>query len=367
MRSRALVWLSIPVVLGAFWAMRALPHRGPDVSTDRSGESGPGATTGTFAGAPSSAVASATAPADTQSGAESPSGVPSTGTLPEDASGAPRIVSTSPSGAGVALDAKIEIRFDRAVDPARVKLTLEPPAPGATAWPDPRTLTFTPVRYADGKPYHGVVEQPGAPPYPFDFRSLFPAPERVEPGHGQAITFTFDDGSDRPSQVTELLDLLQKEAIHAIFFPTGKWAEKNPALLKRMIDEGHRVCNHTYSHQNLRLPQLTEAEIRGEIERGATDGKCRLFRPPLKAFDPRAERIWKELGYTLYLWDVDSRDWEGATTSDIAHLILARVHPGAVLLFHMHAQTSLDALPQILPKLRKAGYVLSPPEDAGAP
>ena len=354
-------------MLAAFVAVRALTRRG-------GGAIASAGDTGHASDASAGAEAESTTdrvPPDTTSGGESSdpstSGDPTTGTLSDEASGAARVVSTTPSGAGVALDAKIEIRFDRPVDPSRVKLTLEPPTEGTTTWPDPQTLVFAPVRYADGKPYHAVVEQPGAPPHPFEFRSSFPPPDHIEPGNGQAITFTFDDGSDRPAQVVYLLDLLQKESIHAIFFPTGKWAEKNPALLKRMVDEGHRVCNHTYSHQNLRLPQLTLAEIRTEIERGATDGKCRLFRPPLKAFDPRAERIWKELGYTLYLWDVDSRDWEGATTDDIVHLILARVHPGAVLLFHMHAQTSLDALPQILPKLRKAGYLLSPPEDAGAP
>ncbi len=382
-RPRALGWLGIPALLGAAALVRvaisnpaAAPGDRAAAGTPGGGATGPTAGSGRGQGgsrpdssgedprgAGPAATTSATAGADSAAAGD---GTNATSTAGE----RPRVTATSPSGVRVALDAPVVVKFDRAPDREAVALTFEPPAAGRIAWPDAQTLAFTPARWADGKPYHARVEGAGVETATFDFRTLFPPPERVEPGHGGRITLTFDDGADKPAHVTALLDLLQKEDIQALFFPTGRWAEAHPRLVERMIQDGHSVCNHTYSHQNLRLPQLTDEEIRTEIRRGASDGKCRLFRPPLKAFDPRVERIVSELDLTLYLWDVDSRDWEGAAAEDIVNLVLARAHPGAVVLFHMHQEASLQALPRILPRLRKAGYVFRdtpPAPDAAAP
>lgn len=325
--------------------------------------------------APSAEVASTGAAASGALVVAAPSGAAGAsdvagGAAPPTSTASPpaRVTETQPSGVRVALDRPLIVRFDRAPDPAGVTLLLEPPAEGKVTWPAPDTLTFTPARWAEGKPYHARIAGPAlAAPATFEFRSLVPAPERIEPGRGQRLVLTFDDGADRASQVTALLDLLQKEQIQAIFFPIGKWAESNARLIERMRGDGHRVCNHTYSHQNLRLPQLSDDEIRSEIARGAGAGTCPLLRPPLKAFDPRSERLIAEMGYTIYLWDIDSRDWEGAPAEDIINLVLAKAHPGAVVLFHMHAEATLAALPVLLPKLRKAGYVFRDPEDGGAP
>lgn len=366
-RPRALRWLGIPALIGVALLVRALAKpAAPQDDRDASGPTGgrsSSSTSTSLRGEGGSTPTSGDPPSST-------SATPSTATGTDSAppSDLPRVTSTSPSGVRVPLDAPIVVKFDRPPDHEHVELTFEPPVAGHFKWADAQTMMFTPRRWADGKPYHVRIEGEGVVPMTFDFRSLFPPPERIEPGHGERITLTFDDGGGRPAQVTALLDLLQKEDIQAIFFPTGRWAEANPHLVERMVHDGHRVCNHTYSHQNLRLPQLTDEAIRTEITRGASDGKCRLFRPPLKAFDGRVERIVASLGLTLYLWDVDSRDWEGAATEDIVNLVLSRVHPGAVVLFHMHQQTSLDALPKILPRLRKAGYVFrDPPPDGGAP
>lgn len=368
MRPRALGWLGIPALIGAAVLVRVALSNPAAAPADREaagpseggvagspfglGHGGGGARSNPPGDAPGPSAPPATAPSGADSAAPGAGGDSAS-----PAGDRPRVTATSPSGVRVPLDAPVVVKFDRAPDPEALGLTFEPPAAGRIAWPDPQTLAFTPARWADGKPYRVRVEGAGVQTATFEFRTLFPPPERVEPGHGGRITLTFDDGADRPAHVTVLLDLLQKEDIQAIFFPTGRWAEANPRLVERMIRDGHRVCNHTYSHQNLRLPQLTDEEIRTEIRRGAGDGTCRLFRPPLKAFDPRVERIVSDLGLTLYLWDVDSRDWEGAAADDIVNLVLARAHPGAVVLFHMHQEASLEALPRILPRLRKAGYV----------
>jgi peptidoglycan/xylan/chitin deacetylase (PgdA/CDA1 family) len=277
-----------------------------------------------------------------------------------------RSTSTEPAGVHVALDARLVVRFDRPVAPEGVTVAIEPPIDGKRSWPDPQTLVFSPPAWHDGKRHHILVEGPGIEPISFQFTTLSPPPGRIEPGGGGKITLTFDDGASQAAHVTRLLDLLEKEEIDAIFFPTGYWAESHPRLIHRMAQDGHRVCNHTYSHQNLRLPNLTDDDIRREIARGAGAGTCPLFRPPMRAYDARVERIVAEMGYTMYLWDVDSRDWEDLPAEDMVNRILKRARPGSVVLFHMHSAETLKALPLLIPRLRKAGYVFDDPEDAGA-
>ncbi|MEZ4307771.1 MAG: polysaccharide deacetylase family protein [Polyangiaceae bacterium] len=277
------------------------------------------------------------------------------------------MTSAEPTGVHVPLDAKVIVRFDRDVAPEGVTLTIDPPVPGKVSWTDARTFVFAPARWHDGKMHHLRIEGPGIAPHPFEWVSMSPPPDRVEPGGGKRITLTFDDGATRPALVATLLDLLKKEQIEAIFFPTGQWAEAHPRLIERMSAEGHRVCNHTYSHPNLKLPSLSDDAVRSEIRRGAGAGSCELFRPPMRAVDARVERIVAELGYTLYLWDVDRRDWEGLPAEDIVNRVLRRAQPGAVVLFHMHAEETLKALPPLVARLRKAGYTFRDPADAGAP
>ncbi len=261
----------------------------------------------------------------------------------------------------VALDAPLVLEFDRPPPKEGVTLTIDPPAEGKRAWRDPQTLVFEPVKWAPGKAIHVRIGGAGVERTEHKFVSLAPPPARIEPGGGQRLTLTFDDGAQNAAQVTALLDLLRKEKVQAIFFPTGYWAETHPKLVERMGQDGHQVCNHTYSHPDLRQPRLSDDAIRKEISKGAGAGKCKLFRPPMRATDERVERIVAEMGYTLYLWDVDSRDWEGLPADDMVNRVLARVKPGSVVLFHMHGAAMLQAVTTLIPRLRKAGYVLRDP------
>jgi hypothetical protein len=82
-------------------------------------------------------------------------------------------------------------------------------------------------------------------------------------------------------------------------------------------------------------------------------------------YDARVERIAAELGYEIYLWDVDSRDWEGGPAVDVLNTVLRGARPDAVVLFHIHARSTFGVLPEMAQRLREAGYVLSwDPADA---
>ncbi len=282
------------------------------------------------------------------------------------------VIDMQPRGVRVATRAPVTVRFDHAVDRDTVTRAfgVEPPAEGRLAWIDDRTFRFAPKRWKPGHDYrvHVGGTAPGGGTVidaTWTFRTEVPEPAHVVPGGGANVVLTFDDGPQYPRQARELLDLLAELGIRALFFPSGRWAQAHPEFVARALRDGHRVCNHTLSHVNLTEPWMTEARIRSEIERGANDGACRLFRPPLMGIDKRVTRVARELGYDVFLWDVDSRDWEGGPAEDIQNLVLGRVKPGSVVLFHMHARATLAVLPSLAARLREAGYVLSwDPADA---
>lgn len=278
---------------------------------------------------------------------------------------APRVVEVAPVGERVPLDAPVVVRFDADVPEAmrRGLVELEPAVPGEARWLDARAYSFVPKRWRQGRPERVVVRT--AEPVEWTFRTRVPMPLAAPAGEGARLILSFDDGPNDRRQADRLLDRLKQLGIRALFFPSGRWARTRPDWVERARMEGHRVCNHTLSHVNLTAPWMTEARVREEIAGGAGDGECKLFRPPLMGVDARVERIAKELGYETYLWDVDSRDWEGGPKEDVLATVLGRARPDGVVLFHIHAESTHEILPLLAEKLREAGYVLSwDPKDA---
>jgi peptidoglycan/xylan/chitin deacetylase (PgdA/CDA1 family) len=276
----------------------------------------------------------------------------------------PRVVEVEPVGERVSLDAPLVVRFEADMVPGNI-VELTPDVPGEGRWLNARTWSFAPKRWRPGRPQRVRVAPPGGEPVEWSFRARVPMPIAPAPGEGARLILSFDDGPNDRRQADRLLDRLKELGIRALFFPSGRWAKARPDWVLRAHDEGHRVCNHTFSHPNLTAPWMTEARITDEIARGAGDGECKLFRPPLMGVDGRVERIAKSLGLEVYLWDIDSRDWEGGPAEDLLATVLGRAHPEAVVLFHIHAAATFEILPALAETLRKAGYVLSwDPKDA---
>ncbi len=260
-----------------------------------------------------------------------------------------------------AIWARLGADVDRASVEASFRLT--PPVRGRIEWPDEHTVRLVPdERLPWGELFRVEVGGTTSDGWPlrtavWKFRTLIPPPAEVIPGNGAPVALTFDDGTDDVPQAWRLLDLLQRHEVRAILFPTGAWARKHPLYLERARREGHRVCNHTATHAH--LSDLPDDRIETEILGGAGHGECDLLRPPAMATSERVERVAARLGYRMFLWHVDSRDWEGLPAEDIVNRVLARVRPGAVVLFHMHAMGTLDALPRLVIALRTAGYRLT--------
>ncbi len=159
-------------------------------------------------------------------------------------------------------------------------------------------------------------------------------------GHSDTITLTFDDCGE-PAAIGAIVDVLDSEHRQALFFITGQCRDRYPWLVDQLRSAGHQVCNHTYSHQDLR--RLDDARIRAEIGGGVMAG-CPYFRPPYGSWDgPRGRiaRIAAEFGLQVMLWDVDTRDWAGADPAAMVATIRSR---GGIVLFHLHGSHTLEAL-----------------------
>ncbi|MEW2351120.1 glycosyltransferase [Streptomyces sp. NPDC006684] len=196
------------------------------------------------------------------------------------------------------------------------------------------------------------------------------------------IVLTFDDGPD-PTWTPRVLDVLKQHHAHATFFVTGTMASRYPALVRRMVAEGHEVGLHTFNHPDLSYQSKTR--IDWELSQnqlalaGAAGVRTSLFRPPYSSFaDAMDDKSWpvtKYIGSRGYLTVVnndDSEDWQRPGVGTIiANATPKKEGEGAVVLMHdsggNRAQT-VAALDRYLPELQDKGYTFANLTEAlGAP
>lgn len=185
----------------------------------------------------------------------------------------------------------------------------------------------------------------------------------------RAIALTFDAGADR-GFAPRILSTLEKAHVHATFGMTGKWAEANKNLLRRMARDHDGFINHTYDHQSftgystntaaLTLRQRTWEITRTErIVRAATGRVTKpYFRPPYGDYDPATLRLLHRLGYRyMVTWTLDSLGWEHLPSAAILQHCLTGIRPGTILLMHVGSQSQdAAALPPLIRVLKHRGY-----------
>lgn len=177
------------------------------------------------------------------------------------------------------------------------------------------------------------------------------------------IALTFDDGPHK-SYTPQILDILSEYNVKATFFIVGKNCEKYPELAERIIDEGHEIGNHTYSHLT-NIAKADEGTILRELLR-VEDAlhelrgyRPRVFRPPGGIYNATIDRIATQLNYTAVLWNVDTHDWKCPPSPRIASEVLNKVKPGYIILMHDYvvgASNTPAALRKFLPSLIESGY-----------
>jgi len=242
------------------------------------------------------------------------------------------------------------------------------PPPTRTPLPSPTVApTIEPTPTVEVTPVSTV--RPVPPPTGMDTASYIYG--RGESGRKE-VAFTFDAG-EGPGHVAEILNLLDAHGIKGSFGVTGMWAEQNPELLKRIVNEGHMVINHTYDHrawtgQTTGADPLTPAERTEELTRteqiilDITGYETRpFFRFPYNDYDAASLETLKAAGYDYTLfWTCDTQAWNGKLAAEIEQLCSPddpeHGGPGAVILMHVVQDQDMAALPALVEAYEAEGY-----------
>jgi peptidoglycan-N-acetylmuramic acid deacetylase len=187
----------------------------------------------------------------------------------------------------------------------------------------------------------------------------------------KVIYLTFDAGFEN-GYTESILDTLKKHDVKAAFFLVGHYLEEEPLLVKRMVDEGHIVGNHTYHHPD--MSQISEKESFSKeltsLEElykqiTGTDMK-KYYRPPQGKFNEDNLIMANELGYKTIFWSLAYVDWyndKQPTKEQAFNKLVPRIHPGAVLLLHSTSKTNSEILDELLTKYKEEGYVFKSLDD----
>ncbi|MFD4902666.1 polysaccharide deacetylase family protein [Streptomyces sp. NPDC058411] len=181
------------------------------------------------------------------------------------------------------------------------------------------------------------------------------------PSHAAAacngyVGLTFDDG---PSGSTPaLLNALRQNGLRATMFNQGQYAAADPAKVRAQVDAGMWVGNHSYTHPH--LTQQSQAQVDSELSRtqqaiaAGGGGTPKLFRPPYGETNATVQAAAARYGLTQIIWDVDSQDWNNASTDAIVQAN-ARLTNGQIILMHDWPANTLAAIPRIAQGLASRG------------
>ena len=171
------------------------------------------------------------------------------------------------------------------------------------------------------------------------------------------IALTFDDGPGK--YTSKLLDALEQYGAHATFFMVGKNVPKYPEEVKRMLEIGCELGNHSYDHAQ--LTKLTPEGIQGQVN--DTNGEIEkvvgksatLLRPPYGAVD---DNVKQNVGMPMILWSVDTLDWKTKDANATIENVLTNAGDGDIILMHDIHEQSVEAAIQLIPALQEKGYKL---------
>jgi peptidoglycan/xylan/chitin deacetylase (PgdA/CDA1 family) len=175
------------------------------------------------------------------------------------------------------------------------------------------------------------------------------------------VAITYDDGP-HPDRTPRLLDMLAARNIRATFYVVGTNAQKYPHILRRMINEGHEIGNHTVNHPDLTTLSTEQviAEVAGcrdAVVAGATLPTATI-RPPYGAVNPLLRDLFmSEFNYPTVLWNVDPRDWDTAVSdAQVIDTILTESNHGEIILCHDIHERTIGVMPTVLDGLLAQGF-----------
>lgn len=183
----------------------------------------------------------------------------------------------------------------------------------------------------------------------------------------KAVALSFDDGPSEP-YTGRVLDVLDAHGVKATFFVIGDNVRKNPALVKRMVDAGHELGNHSQTHpwvfkMLFRTIREDIEQCQREIEKAA-GYRPGFFRQPVGLNNPSVMKVLENTGMSMVGWQCRAYDGFRVSREKVAARILGGVRPGGIILLHDGCDGVLDcdrtptieALGDIIPALKSRGY-----------
>jgi len=179
------------------------------------------------------------------------------------------------------------------------------------------------------------------------------------------VALTFDDGPEA-YYTPMILDILKEKGVPATFFVVGRQITAFPEMMKRIVEEGHGIGNHTWHHPDLR--KNWSAYVKAEIQstqqemQKVVGRKPDLFRPPFGSITKADIALLNELGMRNLMWSVDTLDWSGLSADAILEIVHRDISPGGIILQHNFQSNArildgtVEALPRIIDDLREQGY-----------
>lgn len=178
------------------------------------------------------------------------------------------------------------------------------------------------------------------------------------------IYLTFDAGFEN-GNTEKILDALKENNVKAAFFLVGNYLEKCPEIVKRMVEEGHIVGNHTYHHKDMAslnskasfLEELTSLEeLYCEI---VGENMPKFYRPPQGKYSEEQLQWAKECGYKTCFWSLAYVDWDEKkqpSKEEAMEKLTKRIHPGAIVLLHSTSSTNGEIMGDIIKEWKRMGY-----------
>ncbi|OCA99260.1 delta-lactam-biosynthetic de-N-acetylase [Clostridium beijerinckii] len=180
----------------------------------------------------------------------------------------------------------------------------------------------------------------------------------------KVLYLTFDEGYEN-GNTGKILDILKECQVPAAFFVVKPYIDTQPELIKRMVDEGHVVGNHTVHHPSIaqiRDKEKFEAEFTG-VENAFKEltgqDMPKFFRPPMGKYSKKSLAMTKDLGYKTIFWSFAYKDWlvnNQPSESYAVEKICKGAHPGSIMLLHAVSNTNTKVLSSVIKTLQKEGY-----------
>lgn len=188
-------------------------------------------------------------------------------------------------------------------------------------------------------------------------------------GEGKVVALTFDDGPS-PRWTPEILDALKEKHVKGTFFMIGEHVLRYPDVARRVAIEGHEIGNHSFDHKGIFFYKAEEAKKEvlecEKAVRSVTGVTTKYFRPPKAWINDEEKAVFKDMGYRVILWSLNSKDWVTFDDKYIVSFLVKNVRPGDIILFHDSGgalgteggdrSETVKSIPLLIEKLQAKGY-----------